>query len=108
MTAAHRTVAGVPGLLFLLIAAAVIGMQLRGRMRARAHLDRWAAQHGLRVRSATLRLNPFGPFFLHSNAQRVWNVTFQDDRGHTRQAIVKIGGWFVGSFSDQVEVVWRS
>jgi hypothetical protein len=95
-----------------LLIAALVGFGLwsavMGNRRCHAHVRAWARQHGYGVASIQYRFNPFSPFFLRSSrSQRVYDVVFVDAQGRHRPAIVRVGGFFTGSFTDDVRVVWR-
>lgn len=95
-------------LLFLGFIAAIVVVNVRGYRRSKDHLDNWARDNGVAVESARLRLAPFGPFMLrHSRSQRLFNVTTVDAHGRRREGVARVGGWFTGALSDQVDVKWR-
>lgn len=92
----------------MLFIAFVIAVNLRGHQRSREHLGTWAERQDVRLTDARFRWAPSGAFlFRRSRAQRLYNVSVVDKDGRRREGVAKVGGWFTGSFSDQVDVKWR-
>jgi len=75
--------------------------------RAGSILQNWAARNGFRILAGKRCLVWQGPFFFGtSESQEVYRVTIQDHSGYIRSGYVRCGGYFLGTFSDQAEVVW--
>lgn len=77
------------------------------RQRADALLERWAAANGYHLTYQEPRYLRMGPYlWRRSRGQQVYYVTIADEYGRARSAYVRLGGWFLGLFSDEVDVTW--
>jgi len=75
--------------------------------RARTLLQSWADQQGFQIQAAEHRWLNRGPFFwTTSRSQVVYYVTVLDMAGRTRRGYVRCGSFWLGLFSDKVEVQW--
>ncbi|MGC4015721.1 MAG: hypothetical protein QM755_14535 [Luteolibacter sp.] len=73
----------------------------------RGMVIRWAESNGLYVVKCQYRTLLKGPFFFRaSNSQAVFRIKVRDRRGQLYSGWVCCGGWFVGPFSDKIEVRW--
>lgn len=76
--------------------------------RSTSLLDGWAEREGVRILAREKCWFFKGPFFwTTSKGQDVYYVTVEDRSGRTRTAYVRVGGMFLGMFSDNVEVRWE-
>jgi hypothetical protein len=76
--------------------------------RSRQLLEAWAARERFRIveqRYRTLRKGPF--FWTSSRGQAVYQVVVRDPAGIERRGWVRLGGFWRGLHSDQVEVAWE-
>ena len=70
-------------------------------------MEEWAGRHGYTILDRQRRYLRRGPFFWWtSRGQVVFRVAIRDRDGRLRQGWVRVGGFFLGLFSDQVEVRW--
>ena len=70
-------------------------------------LDDWMAERGYEILSKERRWLRKGPFFWWtSKSQAVFRVTVRDSNGKARSGFVRVGGFFLGMFSSNVEVTW--
>ncbi len=75
--------------------------------RSKSILEQWANQNGYRIQSSEYRLLRRGPFFwTTSRGQTVFYVTLYTQEGATRRAWVRVGGFWLGIFSNKTEVSW--
>jgi hypothetical protein len=89
---------------FVVIAAVSMVWHFR---RSGSLLQQWADQNGYRLIEQEYRTFLRGPFFMTtSKGQTVYYVTVEDKEGRRRKGWVRCGGWFLGLFSDNVEVLW--
>lgn len=89
----------------LMVLSIVVWM--RGEQRSIEHIHGWAERHGYEVAGIRRRWLWAGRFWWRkSDAQRVYDVVFVDGNGRHRSAQVRVGGWFLGSLSDEVRVEW--
>jgi hypothetical protein len=93
-----------PLFVLLVIAVSVGGAYLADRL-CRRHLETWAVENGYELVSATRSWLSFR-FLWRSRDQRVYEIVLRDAEGREQVAWARVGGWFVGSWSDQVDVRW--
>jgi hypothetical protein len=92
----------VPGLILLAICSFVLHFH-----RSRTVLERWAAENCFEILESDYRSLCRGPFFwTSSEEQTVYKVKVRDREGVGRSGWVRCGRWFVGLWSDRVEVKW--
>ena len=90
--------------LFIILLPLVIFLHIS---RSRNLLGKWAETSGYKIVSAERRWLRRGPFFwFTSDSQVVFYVTVEDEQKNIRNGYVRIGGWFLGLFSDKTEVRW--
>jgi hypothetical protein len=95
-------------ILFLVWIALGLVIWIRGEGRAVEQLQRWASAHGLRIVAMSRAYIWHGPFMIWSSrAQRVFTVSFADSKGNVRDAWARVGGWWMGTLTEQVDVRWR-
>jgi hypothetical protein len=71
-------------------------------------LEGWARRHGYQMVRQEYCHFFKGPFFWTSTkSQVVYFVTVLDREGRQRTGWVRLGGYFLGLFSDNVEVRWE-
>ncbi len=88
---------------FFVVALAVVAFQGYGDKRCRSYLQAWAAEHGYVVDRITRRWLTVR-FFFRSKEQRVYEIEGRDAYGNPFVADALVGGYFLGSLSDRVEV----
>ena len=70
-------------------------------------VEEWARRQGLQIVSSEFRWWRRGPFFWKSSRnQTVLYVTVRMPDGSPRSAFIRCGNWWVGLFTDQLEVKW--
>lgn len=95
-----------PILFFMAVGAFVLLSVAFSSRRSHDIIDEWAESKGLTVTSKERRMLMKGPFFFASHGQTVYYVTVRNSEGRQRSAYVKCGGFFLGLFSDQIDVRW--
>jgi hypothetical protein len=97
------------GLLFLVVAIALIGSIAWHFARSRSVLDQWADEQGFTILDSEYRNLFRGPFFwTTSRGQTVYYVTVRDQQGTERSGWVRCGGWFWGLMTNKAEVRWEN
>ncbi|MEO8604264.1 MAG: hypothetical protein ABI629_16935 [bacterium] len=96
---------------FLLVAIAVIGLSVvfdRHRaQRAQAILADWMRENGWQLVSSTRRwLPPWSLLFRVSRYQLVFRVEAHDAQGRRSTGFAVCGGWWLGLFTERVDVRW--
>jgi hypothetical protein len=94
----------------LVVVAIAVGLLFdrRGDANCRVQIDRWARREDLRLTSVRRRWFVPGPWWLTSSrSQRVYSIEGVGQDGRTRSAVVRVGGYFLGSLSDDIRVKWR-
>ena len=71
-------------------------------------MENWAKNKGYEILSSEFRWVKTGPYFLSgtSTHQRIFYVTLVDADGNQKNAWVRVGGFFLGLFSDEIDVKW--
>ena len=93
--------------LVIVVAAVAIAAWVWHLGRSRSLLEQWADAGGYRILASERRFLRRGPFFFTTaKGQEVFYVTVEDGSGRVRHAYVKVGGFFLGQFSDKVRVEW--
>jgi hypothetical protein len=70
-------------------------------------LRTWADENGYRLISAEYCWFWKVPYwFSSSKSQAVYRVQVEDQAGQVRGGYVRLGGWFLGLWSDAVDVTW--
>jgi len=95
-------------LLFILVGLVMaVPMIWWHHARSRELLNQWARRNRLSLVNAQRRLLFRGPYTLWSGkGQAVFRVTVRDGTGRTRSGYVRVGGWFLGLLSDQIDAWW--
>lgn len=76
--------------------------------RSRQLLETWAARERYRIVEQKYRSVRKGPYFwTSSRGQAVYHVVVRDPKGIERRGWVRLGGFWRGLHSDQVEVTWE-
>jgi hypothetical protein len=98
----------IPLLLFPALAMGLgVVVLIWTRRRAARMLAGWADAGGYRLLRSEPRYLRAGPYlWRRSRSQLVYYVTVADRGGLTRSGYVRLGHWFAGLLSDQVEVTW--
>jgi len=93
--------------LVIAVLALFVAFMLYWRItRSQALLRQWAREHGYRLERFEFRMFRKGPFLWSSKQQVVYRVLVTDTAGQTRHGWVRLGSWFGGLFSEQVETQW--
>ena len=87
----------------LIVFVGVLSMMRDERWRRR--LDAWAVREGYQLERVAQRWATFA-FPFRSGAQRVYSIRVVDREGVRRTGVVRVGGYFLGARSDQVDVRW--
>jgi hypothetical protein len=70
-------------------------------------LDVWASENGYDILSREACWFFRGPFFWGtSEGQKVYKVTLRDQDGRVRHGYARCGGYWLGLWTDRVEVRW--
>ena len=70
-------------------------------------LEEWARANGFRLLAKEYRWFAKGPFFWRSGKNHaVYRITVQDRLGQVHHGWARCGGWFLGIWTNQVEVRW--
>ncbi len=96
------------GLVVLIIlVVAVIGLWWRFS-RSTNMVEQWAHDNGLTLIEVQRRFLRRGPYWWRTGkGQEVFRVTVRDGSGQVLHGYVRVGGWFLGLWSDQVTVEWE-
>jgi hypothetical protein len=93
---------------FLLAVGGMVLLLLWRLRRSREVLQRWADREGCTILSSERRFLRRGPFWWRTtDGQDVFYVTVRDAQGRRHTAYVRVGGWFLGLFSDVATVAWQ-
>ena len=88
--------------------ALFMGIFVWEQRRSQELLQRWAAKHGYSLLSQEARYWRLGPFSgSTSKYQRAFRVRIRDPWGQERTGWVRLGNWWLGLLSDQVEERWE-
>ena len=93
------------GFFVLFLVCAALAFQVLGDRRCREHIAAWAHENDLEVLDVRRRYLTLH-FFWRSDQQRVYEVDVVDAKHLHRTAVVKVGGYFLGAFSEQVDARW--
>ena len=70
-------------------------------------LEQWARDNGMELIEAERRFLRRGTYWWRTaRGQEVFRVTVRDNSGQVRRGYVRVGGWFMGLLSNQVDVEW--
>ncbi|HEV2891100.1 MAG TPA: hypothetical protein VGX28_12065 [Frankiaceae bacterium] len=96
----------VPALGVVVLIALSLALEHHGDRVSREHLEAWAAQEGYTLLDVRRRYATFR-FFFRSKAQRVYELTAVHDATHAhRSGAAKVGGYFLGAMTPDVDVEW--
>ena len=91
----------------VVIVAIVVANVFYVNRRSRAILDNWADRTGLTLVEANWSfLWPMSFWLTTSRNQTVYRIKVRDHAGRTRSGWARCGTWFVGLWSDNVDVYW--
>ncbi len=91
----------------ILIAVLVIFSLVWGNSRGTSILETWAREQGYEVLSQEECWIFRGPFFWSSSkGQKIYKVALRNREGQVRTGYARCGGYWLGLFSDAVEVRW--
>jgi len=92
---------------FVAVAVLIVFVFMWHFGRSNSLLHQWAARNGYRIIRQEYRNFFKGPFFWASTqGQTVYYVVVEDSGGNRRSGWLRCGGWWLGLFSDNVEVRW--
>jgi len=93
----------------LIVIGLAIALQVSGSTRCVGQIERWAAANHFELASVKRRWFGWGSGFMfgRSRAQRLFDIVVRDEAGHERVGVAKVGGWFMGAFTEQVDVRWQ-
>jgi hypothetical protein len=78
-------------------------------MLARQRVYAWAAANGHRILRCEYRWLARGPFsWFTSYAQAVYAVVLETPDGAQRACWVRVGDFFIGMLSSQIQVLWQT
>jgi hypothetical protein len=98
---------GAVPFLFLMFAIVAIALSFARYAKASSILENWAIENGYRLIESQRKTFFRGPFFLRtSKTQVVYRIVVEDTSGVRYTGYARVGGWFLGLFSDQVDVQW--
>lgn len=90
-----------------LIIAVAIGSVFWAQSRGQSMLETWAHQNGYELLSREECWFFRGPFFwTSSKGQKVYKVTVSEAEGRVRHGYVRCGSFWLGLWSDNVDVRW--
>lgn len=95
--------------IFVLLIIAILGiaMAITGIGNAEGLVEQWAATNGYQLLECEQRWLRSGPFFFtKSKSQRVFRIVVSDQEGNVLRGYAKCGGWFLGMWSEQIQVRW--
>ncbi len=88
--------------------ALFLGIFVWEQRRSQELLQQWAAKHGYSIVSREARYWRLGPFSgSTSKYQRVFYVRIRDPGGRERTGWVRLGHWWLGLLSSQMEERWE-
>jgi len=94
-------------LLVIVILIVGVALTVLRFSRASSMLRDWAASNGYEIVNQEYCWFWPGPFLLRkSKGQMVYRIEVRDQHGNARSGYARLGGWFLGMLSDQVEVHW--
>jgi len=94
-------------LLVVLFFVFVISMMVWHFSRSRKMVEQWANDNCMELIEAERRFLRRGTYWWRTNkGQEVFRITVRDSSGQVRRGYVRVGGWFLGMLSDQVNVEW--
>ena len=73
-------------------------------------LEQWASENGFQLLDSSRSYFKLGtPFWAAGTKNRtIYRITVRDAHGTTMSGYALCGGWFLGLWSDRVEVKWDS
>ena len=75
--------------------------------RSSSMIQKWADGNQFQIVSKEYCWFFKGPFFwTSSRGQTVYRVVVEDSQGRSRSGYVRCGGFFLGLFTDQIEISW--
>ena len=94
-------------LIFIIFIAAAFALWCWHYRRANTLLEEWAARNDYHIVSREYRWFRRGRFFWFTGrGQIVFHVEIVDSEGLLRSGLVRVGGFFLGMMSNNVEVAW--
>ena len=91
---------------FLLFGAFLIFTTRWQLRRSREMLESWCARGGFELMTAQHRLLFRGPYFWASKGQMVYKISARDRAGRIRGGYARCGGYWLGVFTEEVDVRW--
>jgi hypothetical protein len=74
--------------------------------KARRLINEWAERSNVKILKQKIRRFRKGPFFWTSSKEQVVYYGTIEDKGQTRNAYIRCGGFWPGMASDRIEVKW--
>ncbi len=98
----------VGGMLVFVLLAMIVGFLWWWHFtRSRNMVEQWARSNGLELIGAERRFLRRGTYWWRTGkGQEVFHITVRDSSGQVRRGYVRVGGWFLGLLSDQIDVEW--
>ena len=94
-------------IIFIVAVPISIALLVWNFRRANTLLEDWAARNGYHIIHREYRWFRRGPFFWFTNdGQMVFRIEVIDHEGQKQGAFVRVGGFFLGMLSSNVEVSW--
>jgi hypothetical protein len=94
------------GLIFLSFAVVVAIAFFFHYRWARRRLEEWALENGIRILHHQYRILIRGPFNCFGKYS-VFRVVVADERGGQKTGWVRLGGYFIGLWSRDSQVLWE-
>ena len=84
-----------------------VAMVIAHNGKAERLVRQWSAENGVQLLECEKRWLRCGPFFFSkSKSQRVFRIIVSDSAGNVFRGYAKCGGYFLGMWSEQIEVRW--
>jgi len=91
----------------ILVLVAIVAGFAWSHSRGKSMLETWAYQNGYEILSREECWLFRGPFFWSSSkGQKVYKVSLRDADGIVRNGYVRCGSYWIGLWSDKVELRW--
>jgi hypothetical protein len=91
---------------FLIFGALILLLTRWQLRRGREMLESWCGRAGYDLVSAHHRLLFRGPYFWASKGQMVYKISARDRGGRVHSGYARCGGYWLGVFTEKVDVRW--
>ena len=96
----------IPLFLAMLFVAFMIWFRVDENKSCKRVIHSWAKKNAYEIVHLELKMLNKGPFFLRSTrSQNIYHVILKDG-SITKEAYIRYGSFFMGTFSDKLEVKW--